>query len=113
MIIILSENANSNKTEPTALSPIKNNGHRILVQQNQNESSQSDVIGKINVTQNSNFKSNDRLNVNGYEKENFQNTTAAETKVTTLSKDENSTSSHSKEVDIFFGIHLDLFFSIF
>ena len=102
MTVILSENTNSNKTEPTALSPIKNNGHRILVQQNQNESSQSDVIGKINVTQNSNFKSNDSLNVNGYEKENFQNTTAAETKVTTKSKDENSTSSHSKEVDINF-----------
>ena len=102
MTVILSENTNSNKTEPTALSPIKNNGHRILVQQNQNESSQSDVIGKINVTQNSNFKSNDSLNVNGYEKENFQNTTAAETKVTTKSKDEYSTSSHSKEVDINF-----------
>ena len=102
MTVILSENTNSNKTEPTALSPIKNNGHRILVQQNQNESSQSDVIGKINVTQNSNFKSNDSLNVNGYEKENFQNTTAAETKVTTKSKDENFTSSHSKEVDINF-----------
>ena len=102
MIVIISENTNSNKTEETALSPIKNNGHRLLVQQNQNESSQSDVIGKINVTQNTNFKSNDRLNVNGYEKENSQNTTAAETKVTTISKDENSTSSHLKKVELSF-----------
>ena len=102
MIVLLSENENSNKTDPTALSPIKSNGHRLLVQHNQNESSQSDVIGKINVTQNSNFKSNNRLNVNGYEKENSQNTTAAEIKVTTLSKDENSTSSHSEEVKMNF-----------
>ena len=99
MIVIFSENANSNRTEPTAISPIKNNGHRLLVQQNQNDSnSQSDVIRKINVTQSSNSKLNDRLNANGSEEENFQNDTTVKTKVTTQVKDENSTSSHSKEV---------------